>query len=158
MNPTENRATNTTPDSDPDHSGLFDDLPADAADIGNCLAVFLARNPNRELLDRWCGERIPEVLRALLDTEDFKGKVLSAVLLREPLPHALLEDAPSLRLIDWAQRRLPIEARTRLALGSARTWTHLLEILLADPRLLSLSEALVNAEIDATLRERIEKE
>lgn len=153
MNLTENKATRSAPDI----TGV-DGPPAEAADIGNCLAVFLGRKPDRELLDRWCGKSIPEVLRELLETEDFQSKVLSAVLLREPLPHVLLEEAPSLRLIDWMQGRLPIEARTRRELGCARTWTQLLEILLADSTLLSLSEGLANAEIDATLRERLENE
>jgi len=158
MSLSENTTTKPASDSDPDSSGFFDSRPAESADIGNCMAVFLGRKPDRELLDRWCGESILAVLRALLETEDFQSKVLSPVLLREPLPHALLEDAPSLRLIDWAQRRLPIEAGTRLALGGARTWTHLLETLLADQTLLSLSEGLADAGIDTALRERLEKE
>lgn len=136
--------------------GSFDGAPLDASDLEGCFAVFLGRRPDAESLQGRSGVSISEVLRTLFATEEFRDSVLFPMLLREPIPQASLEESPSLRLIDWAQRRLPIDNSTRLALGAARTWMQLLELLLADPTLVSLSQELVDAEIDGTFRARLE--
>ena len=94
----------------------------------------------------------------LLATEEFQTSVLQPLLLREPLPQDLLDNAPSFHLIEWAQRRLPLGEPYRLALGAARTWTHLLEILFADRMLVSHSREMLDAEIDKTLGARVESQ
>jgi GT2 family glycosyltransferase len=136
----------------------LDALPVESRDLENCVAIFLGRKPGPELLDRRRAARISEILREFFETEEFQNSVLRPLLLREPLPQALLENAPSMRLIDWAQRRLPLGEPSRRALGAARTWTDLLEILFADRMLVSHSRELVDAEIDSTLWARVESQ
>jgi len=71
------------------------------------------------------------LLRDIFQTEEFKTRVLHSVLLREALPHDMLDDTLPLQLIDWVQKRLPIGTFTRRAAGGARTWAQLLELVLS---------------------------
>lgn len=134
------------------------ELLVDSRDLENCFAIFLGRRPDSELLDGKSAATISEVLRMLLATEEFQTSVLQPLLLREPLPQDLLDNAPSFHLIEWAQRRLPLGEPYRLALGAAHTWTHLLEILFADRMLVSHSREMLDAEIDKTLGARVESQ
>ncbi len=133
----------------------MNDQPVDSRDIEYCFAVFLGRKPDPEALNGLSVTRVPEFVRALFQTEEFQNSVLCPLLLREPAPQASLDDTPSLRLIDWAQRRLPLSEPSRIALGTARTWTQLLELLFADRQLVGLSQEMIDAEIDATFQARL---
>lgn len=139
-------------------SGGIDNSPADSRDLENCLAVFLGRKMSEGHIDGSRPNSATETLREIFDAEEFRACVLAPVLLREPLPHASLGDAPPLRLIDWAQNRLPVSASTRTALGTAGTWSQLLEILLSDPLVIAPSRDLAAAGIDSTLRARLEND
>src|SRR5579863_1318321 len=129
---------------------------ASPEDVENCFAIFLGCEP----YGTWFrpADGIPAVVRSILDSNEFISGVLPPLLMREQLPHAFPAPDPSLKLIDWAQRRLPLSAPTRLALGGARTWAQLLEALLADPELIALSGNLISAEVDSALRIRLERE
>ena len=137
-------------------SGNVDGAPVDARDLECCFALFLGRKPSREHMEANGRSTLPLLLRSLFEGEEFQGGVLRAVLLREPLPHTALEENPPLHLIDWAQRKLPLATVSRTALGAVRTWTQLLEVLLSDRSLLSLSSELANADLDVPLRARVE--
>lgn len=108
--------------------------------------------------DRPPTSNLPVLLRHIFGTEEFKTGILQAVLLREALPHATLGDVLLLPLIDWAQRRLPIGASTRRIAGGARSWSQLLELLLADAYLVAMAPDLAAAEVDRVLRMRLESE
>ncbi len=60
--------------------------------------------------------------------------------------------SPSLRLIDWSQRSLPLGSANRRMLGAIRTWEQLLEVVLCDAELVALAPDLAAAEIDRVLR------
>lgn len=128
----------------------------DARDLECCFALFLGGKPRREHFATYDGMVLPDLIRSLFEQEEFQSTVLRAVLLREPLPQMLLTENPSLYLTDWAQRRLPLTAQSRTALGVVKTWTQLLELLLSDNALLSCSKELEQAEIGGLLRARVE--
>jgi len=132
--------------------------PLDSRDIENCFTVFLGQKPTYDLVRDTIGSGIFDVIRDLLGSPEFLKSVLPPLLLREELPHHLLDTYPSLSLVDWAQRRLPIRESTRIAIGGARTWAQLLEVLLADPTLTSLSPELIAVNIQPILTDRLEKE
>lgn len=132
--------------------------PVDVRDLECCFALFLGRKPGPEHFATHGRMGLPDLVRSLFETEEFQSTTLRAVLLREPLPHTLLDENPPLRLIGWAQLRLPLAAQSRTALGAVRSWTQLLEVLLSDKTLLSLSKDLVEAKIDGMLRARVEAE
>jgi GT2 family glycosyltransferase len=132
----------------------------DSKDIANAFHLFLGHPPANVASANFDGG-IGDLLREIFHAEEFRATVLSAVLLREELPHGTigkLGDAPPLRLIDWAQRRLPLAAATRLAVGGARTWAQLLELLLADGDLLAPAPYLAEANVDEILRQRLANE
>jgi GT2 family glycosyltransferase len=81
--------------------------------------------------------------------------VLAPLLLRETLPHFVIAASPPLRLVDWAQRRLPLEGAARAAAGAARGWVALLELLLAQPSITALAPTLAAAGIDRVFGERL---
>ena len=127
--------------------------------MSNAIACFSAgfrRNARRPTAPR--PRNVAATLRDLLATDEFIGEVLTPVLLRKELPHARIAVPLSWLTLDWAQRRLPIGAATRRAIGTARSWAFLLEIVLADAALVSLVPRLQGAGIDQILRERLEKE
>jgi len=101
------------------------------------------------------GAGLPGLLVSIFATEEFRFEVLKPVLLREALPERFAA-TPPLRLIDWAQRHLPIEHATATACGVARTWTDLLELILADARLGALTAELAQSGVTAILRERVD--
>lgn len=132
-----------------------EDPSPDWSDITNCFNLFLGRMPSP---DAGFETSLPVLFRSIFEAEEFKAGILPAVLFREALPHSALEEPLPLRLIDWAQRRLPITDPTRRAAGGARTWTQLLELLLSDSGLVALAPDLLAAGIDHTLRERLANE
>jgi O-antigen biosynthesis protein len=129
----------------------------DSLDVTRCFNLFLGCMPPNLSLSGLPTD-LPTLLRDIFEADEFKTTVLHSVLLREELPHTKLAEAPPLYLIDWAQRRLPISPSTRRTVGIARTWTQLLELLLADSQLVSVTAHLAAADIDRVLRERVEKE
>jgi GT2 family glycosyltransferase len=131
-------------------------VAASSNDVENCFAIFLGCEPYGSWFNPADG--IVAVVRAILNSNEFVSNVLPPLLMREQLPHAFPAPEPTLKLIDWAQRHLPLTVPTRMALGGARTWAQLLEALLADPDLIALSNDLVAAEVDGTLRIRLERE
>jgi O-antigen biosynthesis protein len=135
----------------------FDHAPVGPGDVENCYAIILGRRSDRDC-QVWLGVGMSQLLRELVESEEFKTSVLPPLLLREELPHTLLDVAPSLSLIDWAQRRLPMGASTRLSIGAARTWAQLLELLLSDATLAATSAQLAEADVQLILRTRLEKE
>ncbi len=132
--------------------------PLDARDAENCFLIFLGQVPDSGVVQKKIGAALHELLHELLESADFRSSVLPPLLLREQLPHLLLQGAPSLVLIDWAQGRLPIKDSTRLAIGGARTWAQLLELLLSDPVLVSISPELVSSDVQRIIKGRLEKE
>jgi GT2 family glycosyltransferase len=132
--------------------------PLDPRDAENCFVVFLGQKPASGSLQEKVGSGIHDLLRELLDSSDFRSAVLPPLLLREDLPHRLIDGAPSLVLMDWVQSRLPLRDSTRLAIGGARTWAQLLELLLSDPMLVSISPDLVAADIQRIIKQRLEQE
>lgn len=130
----------------------------DSRDVINCFQLFLGRDPENAAGGYPSDSRISDLLRHIFDTNEFKSGVLRALLLREKLPHAALSDVLLFPVIDWAQQRLPISLWTRRTTGGARTWTQLLELLLADPSLIAVAPALVEAEVDRVLRMRLSEE
>lgn len=138
-------------------ASCLDDAPIGPQDVENCCATLLGRMPDRDSQLRF-DVGMSQLLRELLESEEFRTSVLPPLLLREDLPHSALDSSPSLRLIDWAQRRLPITASTRLSIGAARTWAQLLELLLSDANLVGTSPQLVEADVQPILRSRLEKE
>ncbi len=94
----------------------------------------------------------------LLESTEFREEVLHPLMLRHPFPAGRFPDTPPLALIHWAQTTLPINARTRLHLGLARTWALLLEALLADLKLMALAPELLSAGVATTLAERVARD
>ncbi len=101
------------------------------------------------------GSSLADLIAAIFASEEFRVNVLKHVLLREELPKERFGGSPSMRLIDWAQQRLPIGRATRIACGAARTWLGLLEVLLADEGLGALGRDFAEAGINLLLRERV---
>jgi len=130
----------------------------DSQDVTACFNLFLGESPARASNEWLAIGSLPILLRQIFDTDQFKSSVLRPLLLREALPHTKLADTPSLHLIDWAQRTMPISAFTRRTLGGARTWAQVLELLLSDANLVALAPDLAAAEIDSLLRKRMEHE
>jgi len=130
--------------------------PMAAADVADCFSLFLGRLPAPDVSELCVGADLATVVRDLIQGEEFRVNVLTPLLLREPLPQARMAPQPAPRLIDWAQRRLPLESTMRSLAGAARSWEQLLEVLLADSALVSLAPTLVAAEIDRLLRDRLE--
>jgi O-antigen biosynthesis protein len=140
-------------------------LPATAArdtldfgDVASSYQLFLGRVPGGAALGRDAAVSLLALLREIFESDEFKTSILPPVLLRENLPHSQLGETPPLPLVDWAQRRLPINASTVRACGGARTWTQLLELLLSDAGIASIAPHLVEAEVDSVLRQRLENE
>lgn len=134
-------------------------IATNSADITYCCQLFLGRDPNRaRAYADLIGTKIAGVVSKLLLEQEFLDRILPAVLLRQELPHSRIGETPPQPIIDWAQRRLPIEPATRIALGVAFGWHRLLETLLADRKLAGLAPRLLAAGIDATLRDRLETE
>jgi O-antigen biosynthesis protein len=129
----------------------------DSRDIAYTFNLLLGRSPGDLSREDFDGS-IVVLLQDIFHGEDFRNSVLSAVLLRENLPHDTLSDAPPLKLIDWVQRRLPLTYSTCVAVGGARSWAQLLELLLADPSLIAVAPYLAEANVDGILRERLENE
>lgn len=132
--------------------------PMKASDVEDCFALFLGRAPDRETIRLCADADFGSALRDLIRSEEFRTNVLTPLLLREPLPQERMAEAPSLRLIDWAQRRLPIEPATRSLAGAARSWVQLLELILSDSSFTALATNLVEAEVDRLLRERVQSQ
>jgi GT2 family glycosyltransferase len=130
----------------------------DSRDVTSCCNLFLGRMPGSAFPSGFAASNFAMLLRDIFETEEFKTTVLPAVLLREELPHTKLEGTSLLQLIDWAQRRLPIDASTRRAAGGARTWAQLLELLLSDASLVASAPHLAEADIDGILRRRVQSE
>jgi len=130
----------------------------DSRDVTRCFMVFLGRLPTRAALEGAPLGDLRALLGYIFGQSEFQDAILERVLLREPLPHDELEAVPSLLLIDWAQRCLPIGTWTRRALGGARSWEQLLEVLLADASLMAIAPDLTAAGVDGVLRQRLEHE
>ena len=109
--------------------GFAGEPTLDSREVRNCFNLFLGPMPTNTVANHAPIHSLPALLRYIFETDEFKNGVLPAVLLREALPHGALTDVPLLPLIDWAQRRLPLDAATRRAAGGARTWAQLLELL-----------------------------
>lgn len=134
-----------------------EDVEIDPREVRNCFSLFLGRLPANTPAELPPVTRLSVLLRHIFECDEFTG-VLQAVLLREPLPHNALADAHLLPLIDWAQSRLPLDTATRRSAGAARTWSQLLELLLADSKLVAVAPNLVAAQVDHFLRQRLESE
>jgi GT2 family glycosyltransferase len=132
--------------------------PLSPLDIASCFQLFLGRTPEPSLVNSRAFGAVRELLREVLQSEEFRNEVLRAVLLRERMPQHSVSDTPPLPLLDWAQRNLPITAATRRSCGAARTWTQLLELLLSDATLTGIAPHLVAAEVDGVLRDRLATE
>jgi hypothetical protein len=94
--------------------------------VANAYALFLGKNAPPRFAER-PGLTLPDLLTAILGSDEFRNEVLKRILLREELPSERFAGTPSYRLIDWAQRQLPIERATAVACGAAPTWLALLE-------------------------------
>jgi GT2 family glycosyltransferase len=126
-------------------------------DVEDCYTLFLGRSPEGEAAARCADAELEVVLGTLLQDPEFQDGVLTPLLLRESLPHERLAASPPLRLIDWAQRRLPLEPQSRTRAGAARSWVDLLELLLSDRTLAALADNLRAAGVDQLLRERLDR-
>jgi O-antigen biosynthesis protein len=147
----------SAPEGDPDDSAV--EAGVSVADIEACFRLFLIPPPAADLHRAWLGRPLGDLVRDLFSLEAFKTNVLTAVLLREPLPlPSASSTTPPWSLLDWAQQRLPLRPNTRRALGLARTWELALELLLADPAMNSLSADMVAAGIDAIMADRVKNE
>lgn len=143
----------------PDTQITLDQAPVIASsDVASCFNVFLGRAPDELSARRIGAQPLTELLRDLLTASEFKDSVLAPVLLRDPLPHLQIAATPPIKLVDWAQSRLPLASTTRRWLGHARSWTQMLEILLSDTQLLTLAPELETAGIQQVLLTRLERE
>ena len=132
--------------------------PFDSTDVAECFTLFLGRAPEPAVARRCLEAGLHAVVSDVMRSDEFLQGVLKPLLLREPLPHERTAQAPSLRLIDWSQRRLPIGRNARVMAGAARSWPHLLESLLSDTTLVAMAPELVAAEVDRVLRERLDNQ
>jgi O-antigen biosynthesis protein len=144
--------------ADGDSDTLATEAGVSVADIESCFRLFLISPPPADLYSAWLGRPVSDLVRDLFSVEDFKTKVLTAVLLREPLPLQSAPATPPWSLLDWAQQRLPLRPDTRRALGLARSWELALELLLADPAINALSPDMITAGIDAIMADRVKDE
>ncbi len=122
--------------------------------LANAYALFLGRAARMKPSDL-LGLDLPGLLSAIFSSDEFRNEVLKPVLLRESLPAERFSGAPPFRLIDWAQHSLPIERKTSKGCGAARTWSALLEVLLADARLGLLSAEFSENGITSSLARRV---
>jgi GT2 family glycosyltransferase len=128
-------------------------------DVEDCYTLFLGRAPDGDAVHHGVNTALGTVLGELLQGSEFQSGVLTPLLLREALPQErTARDGPTLRLIDWVQRRLPIGSGARALSGAASSWVQLLEVLLADPALAELAPSLARAGIDAVFRERLQNQ
>jgi len=127
-------------------------------DVANCFNLFLGRMPTNARGGGDDSGSVPELLREIFETQEFKTGVLQPLLLREELPHGKSDGAALFPMIDWVQHRLPVGTSTRRTAGATRTWAQLLELLLGDESLVSIAPYLIEAEIDSVLRARLENE
>lgn len=124
-------------------------------DVVDCFSLFLGRSPDSVASVRHTNGQLNDLLAEVLCTPEFRARIVSAVLLRSPLPHEQMAPSPPFRLIDWAQQRLPLDTGTRRILGGARSWTQMLEVLLSDPGVTAFAPDLDAAGICPVLRERV---
>jgi len=129
--------------------------PMQARDVDDCFTLFLGRVPDLHIARQSLGAPLAEVLGGILRSPEFQSAVLAPLLLREALPQATVMALPPPRLIDWAQRRLPLGSATQAMAGSTASWLELLEVVLSDPAIAALAPNLAAAGIDRLLRERL---
>jgi len=130
------------------------DVLLTSRDVQDCFTLCLGRMPDPAALARYVDGGIHSLLADLLLSDDFYVDVLAPLLLREPLPHERFARSPPLRLIDWVQRRLPVDPGVRRVAGAADSWIALLELVLSDPAIIALAPPLAEAGIDRVLGER----
>jgi GT2 family glycosyltransferase len=133
----------------------MDDAALDTQDKIDCLLLFLGRAPQVFNPADFPAASVDALVRDICDSGEFREGVLAPLMLHNPLPQARIADAPPFKLIDWAQRRLPLTAQTRRSAGAARSWTDLLELLLSDDQLLALLPDFREAQIGECLSERV---
>ena len=126
-------------------------------DIAHLFAVFMG-TPAPAAASRQAGSDLHAFVALLLKSDDFRSQVLRPLLLREAPAAERFAGVPPFRILDWAQRRLPLEPATRTACGAVRSWSVLLEVLLGDPLLSALDPDLAQAGIVRLLRERVAKD
>lgn len=127
-------------------------------DVENCFNLFFGHGPAGEVASLESHDDLLALLAEILNSDEFADAVLRPLLLREALPHESPDRPVPFALIDWVQRRLPIGDDTRHTSGAARTWGQLLELLLSDSIFVQVSSRIAEANVDAILRERVEKE
>jgi GT2 family glycosyltransferase len=125
-----------------------------AQDRALCLCLFLGRSA-QEPATGVPATDLEALLIEVCHSAEFTQQVLTPLMLGEPLPHERFAEMPPFNLLDWAQRRLPLRPGTRRAVGAARSWNHLLELVLSDAGILDLTPTFREAGIDACLQERV---
>ena len=88
-----------------------DVLTASSADVAHCFNLFLGchlQGPGASA--GWIGSYLGAMLRDILGTEEFLNRVLTALLLRQSLPHSKFYETQLGLNIDFAQRRLPVSS------------------------------------------------
>jgi len=126
-----------------------------ARDRSECLSLFLGRPADEPNAAGYQGSDLAALLIEVFESAEFTQQVLTPLMLGESLPHERLAEVPSFKLLDWIQQRLPLRPETRRATGAARSWNHLLELLLTDDGILDLAPAFRAAGIDTCLLERV---
>ena len=132
--------------ADPDSIACAE-RPTDIKDLEECFKLLLGRMPDADDVQQCINRETALVLRALIHGEEFRTEVLTPLMLRGRLPQEKIAPTPPLRLIDWVQRRLPLNAFTRRVAGAAKSWTQLLELILSDPAMAHIASNLASAEI-----------
>jgi GT2 family glycosyltransferase len=126
-------------------------------DLAGAFGLFLGKEPPPAPV-AGAETGLAGVLARIFASEEFRAEVLKPLVLREALPRERFADAPTFKLIDWAQRRLPVDRATAVACGAARSWASLLEVLLADEKLGQLSAEFAQSGVAAVLRERVARD
>jgi GT2 family glycosyltransferase len=131
--------------------------PLSSEDVAHAYAIFLGKAAPPVTAPP-PGTSLAQLLTSIFSSDEFRRQVLEPVMLREGTGLDRHEGTPSLRQIDWAQTRLPLEAGTRTTCGTLGSWPALLELLLADGRLIQLAPGFTEAGIDRVLRERVARD
>src|SRR6476659_4064629 len=124
-------------------------------DAINGYRLFLGREPESErVVNDKAGFPLLKMLGVFAGSREFSDRVVMPLASGYPLPHFRVSAFPGPEMAAWASEALPLAPATRAKLPQARTWRHLLTLLVLDPEFLAKLGRSIPEEQVLSLRKR----
>lgn len=124
-------------------------------DAINGYRLFLGREPESErVVNDKAGFPLLKMLGVFAGSREFSDRVVMPLASGYPLPHFRVSAVPGPEMAAWASEALPLAPATRAKLPQARTWRHLLTLLVLDPEFLAKLGRSIPEEQVLSLRKR----